>query len=80
MKRPAWDCALMVILELLCVYLWFYLRGTTLPVFFVATALVPLRITDYDLRNIHQDIRIAMKGIDVNTRNIAFTLEVSSYL
>jgi len=45
---------------------------TTLPVVFVATALVRLPITDYDLRNIHQDMRNAMKGIDVNTQNIAF--------
>jgi hypothetical protein len=40
---------------------------TTLPVVFVGTALVRLPITDYDLRNIHQDMRNAMKGIDVNT-------------
>jgi hypothetical protein len=71
MKGSVRDRKLMVILCYIFIC-GFISGGTTLPVAFVATALVQLPITDYDLRNIHQDMKNAMKGIDINTQNIAF--------
>lgn len=72
MKGSVRDRTLMVILELLYVYLWFYLRGNNVTSSFCCYGTGTATHYGLDLRNIHQDMRNEMKGIDVNTQNIAF--------